>query len=380
MSVVPSSFLAVLDQNVPYYLVIDATNTIVKTGSAVTRLLLEDIEGRYLTEVFEVNGTIDGGNPAFPEEGRSTTKLSSKARGIILEGVRWNLMTGGVWILSPSTSENAGILNVDDFPRVPANAGYFLQNQFQKLLLGELSEVTAREGEQRLRADKLLRDISLIAAITSHDICNYMQVISSELDEIALDEGAAVSRPNLLRAHEACELATMLLHSMLTISGHSRDSQTQFSIDSTILEVEGLLASLKPANVILELNLACEGVNVFGERGGFVSSLLNTVKNASEAFDGARGRITISTCRSIECPGRAFIKICDTGPGLRHTNIEFQTHDLFTTKRHGTGLGLASVREFCCRCAWTMELVSESGFGTSVLLSAPIVNSFKKGG
>ena len=31
-----------------------------------------------------------------------------------------------------------------------------------------------------------------------------------------------------------------------------------------------------------------------------------------------------------------MIKICDTGPGLRHTNIDFQSHDLFTTKRDGT--------------------------------------------
>jgi signal transduction histidine kinase len=165
---------------------------------------------------------------------------------------------------------------------------------------------------------------------------------------------------------------------MLTISGHSRDSQTQFSIASTILEVEGLLGSLKPANVVLELNLVCEGVYVLGERGGFVSSLLNIVKNASEAFDGAHGQITISTFRSIECPERAFIKICDTGPGVRHTNIEFQTHDLFTTKRNGTGLGLASVREFCYRCAWTIELVSESGSGTSILLSAPIADFVKR--
>ena len=239
---------------------------------------------------------------------------------------------------------------------MPANSGYFLQTQFQKLLMVELSEVAAREREQRRRADKLLSDLSLIAAITSHDICNYMQIISCQLDEIALYEGAAASSSKLLRAHEACELATMLLHSMLTISGHSRELQTQFSIDSTISEVEGLLRSLLPVNVTLELNLACEGADVIGDRGGFVSSLLNTVKNASEAFAKRHGKITISSFRSIECPGRVVIKICDTGPGLRHTNIDFQSHDLFTTKRDGTGLGLASVREFCYRSAWIMEL------------------------
>lgn len=371
---VPSYFLKILDQNIPYYLIVDGSNTIVKSGPALTLLLREDIEGRCLTEAFKVHGATDVWKPASSEEVRSTAKLSSRARGIVLEGVRWNLTTGGegVWIFSPSISENAGSLSVDDFPRVPGNAAFFLQTQFQKLLMLELNEVAALEREQRLRADNLLKNISLIAAITSHDICNYMQTISIHLDEIALDEGAAGSRSTIMCAHEACELATMLLHSMLSISGHSRDAQTQFSVEATISEIAGLLKALTPENVVFELNLLSPGYEVLGERGGFVSSLLNLVKNASESFDGECGKIVISTLRSPKDTNHVLIKIDDTGPGLPSANIDFQSRDFFTTKRRGTGLGLASVREFCQRSGWTMEIASPAGRGTCILLEAPI--------
>lgn len=380
MEMVSKELLAILDQHIPCYLIVDGSNTIVKSGSALARFLLEQVEGRCLTEVFTVHGAIDGGNPASREAGRPNTKLRAKDRGIAFEGVRWNLAEAGIWLLSPSTSDDVGNLSVEDFPRLPGNASYFLQTQFQKLLMLELNEVAFLEREQRLRADGLLEDMSVIVAITSHDICNYMQIVSGTLDEIVLDEAEAGFRSSILAAREACDLATTLLHSMLSVSGHPREFLSRFSVGVTISELAGLLESIMPTKVELEIAISCQRVDVFGERGGFIASLLNLVKNASEAFGEKCGKIVISTHLSPKYTNRVLIKVSDTGPGLPLASIDSQNNNLFTSKRCGSGLGLASVRKFCERSGWTMEIESLTGRGTCILLSAPIADTMSSMG
>ena len=366
------SFFYILDQNIPAYLVVDGSNTIVKCGPAIARLLHEDVEGRCLTEVFIAPETMGGGNPFSTRADRSTL-LRSAAHGIELEGVRWNLARGTIWLLSPSTSNADGNIGVEDFPNVPANSGYFLQTQFQKLLVLELSEIATLEREQRLRADNLLKDISLIAAITSHDVCNYLQVITGSLDELLVAESPVKSRASVLRAHEASELATMLLHSMLHMTGFSRDLNAEFLLCATIAEIKLILHCLLPHHIQLELELSCTDFVVTGERGGFAASLLNLVKNSVEAIGQGDGIITISTFIKPEFPGEVFISIGDNGPGI--SDLEFLNSSqarFFTTKRSGSGLGLSSVRDFCNRFDWKIEMTS-TGRGTVIELRTSIL-------
>jgi len=68
---------------------------------------------------------------------------------------------------------------------------------------------------------------------------------------------------------------------------------------------------------------------------------LNLVRNAREAMDGG-GTLRLST--STE-EGTVHVRVEDTGPGVPEEARAHLFDPLFTTKRHGTGLGLALSRQ-----------------------------------
>jgi signal transduction histidine kinase len=81
--------------------------------------------------------------------------------------------------------------------------------------------------------------------------------------------------------------------------------------------------------------LQCDVVKIRG-------IVTNIIQNAVQAT-GLKGRVSIS----LEVDGEfATIKISDSGSGIPKENIEQIFEPMFTTKDDGTGLGLASCKQY----------------------------------
>jgi two-component system nitrogen regulation sensor histidine kinase GlnL len=93
-----------------------------------------------------------------------------------------------------------------------------------------------------------------------------------------------------------------------------------------------------------------------GNRDKLIQAFLNLVKNAAEAIQDARepGRIVLRTAfrpgMRLQVPGSAarvslplMIEVEDTGPGVPERLKPHLFDPFVTTKRNGTGLGLALV-------------------------------------
>jgi signal transduction histidine kinase len=63
----------------------------------------------------------------------------------------------------------------------------------------------------------------------------------------------------------------------------------------------------------------------------------NIVKNAAEAMEG-KGSLTVATSQAA---GMVRVEVSDTGPGIPEEMKERIFDPYYTTKKHGTGLGLA---------------------------------------
>ena len=93
--------------------------------------------------------------------------------------------------------------------------------------------------------------------------------------------------------------------------------------------------------------------DVLGNHDSLVQVLLNLVKNAAEALEGRTGTITLTTAYrqgvSMACDegGKRMlpIEVCviDDGPGAPPDLAEHLFDPFVTTKRRGSGLGLALV-------------------------------------
>ena len=73
-----------------------------------------------------------------------------------------------------------------------------------------------------------------------------------------------------------------------------------------------------------------------------------------------------------ERPPRAVVAIADDGPGMDEHTAERAFELFFTTKRSGTGVGLAITKRLVERQGGTIAIETEPGKGTTVLISLPL--------
>lgn len=122
------------------------------------------------------------------------------------------------------------------------------------------------------------------------------------------------------------------------------------------------------AKVKLDLHLAGDVPPVRGDGELLRQAVLNLVLNAVEAMpDG--GRLTISLERRAES---ALILVGDTGRGIppEQRNRVFQL--FFTTRKGGSGLGLATTFRIVQLHNGSIDFVSEAGMGTAFRIELPL--------
>jgi len=110
------------------------------------------------------------------------------------------------------------------------------------------------------------------------------------------------------------------------------------------------------------------GAYVVGDALSLRRVLENLADNAIDSLGGGVGRVTISIGRVV---GGVEVAVEDTGPGM---NAEEQARifdDFYTTKEHGTGLGLSVVRRLVMDLDGTVRVESEPGRGTRFVVEFP---------
>ena len=103
------------------------------------------------------------------------------------------------------------------------------------------------------------------------------------------------------------------------------------------------------------------------DRGQIEQVLINLLKNAHEA-GGAEGAVELV----ITCVGAdQRIEVRDRGSGMSQTVLAQALLPFYSTKRSGTGLGLALAREIAEAHGGRIQLANREGGGLSVILDFP---------
>jgi signal transduction histidine kinase len=103
------------------------------------------------------------------------------------------------------------------------------------------------------------------------------------------------------------------------------------------------------------------------DEGQIRQVILNLLRNAREATPRG-GRIRVAMRAEGE---DVLLSISDTGAGVPHDVVPQIFDAFFTTKEHGTGLGLPLVRQIVVAHGGTIECSSEPGHGTTFLVRLP---------
>jgi signal transduction histidine kinase len=131
-----------------------------------------------------------------------------------------------------------------------------------------------------------------------------------------------------------------------------------------------LNAELVQANVKLSthFDLALKTINADAEQ--LWQAVLNLIRNSCEAMPGG-GELIIGTWRDGE---RALLRVRDTGKGMNPEQVQRVFTPFFTTKKEGTGLGLALVQQIVTEHGGHIECESASGMGSSFTIVLPLAN------
>jgi signal transduction histidine kinase len=240
-----------------------------------------------------------------------------------------------------------------------------------------LDEVIARVLE-RARVMKSEPGLGQLAGSIAHDFKNLLTCISGNLylAQAKLDQSHE-SVAAIKRAEQGSLRANQLAEKLMQLSKRSDTSRKAAALPEAIEEC--LALCLAGRLIERSLEIPTDLPKAAMDEGELCQVLNNLIINAAQATpDG--GKLSIVAAKALLegenaiflPPGRYLrIRITDTGCGVAPEILDRIFEPYFTTKEEGSGLGLASVKGIMERCKGSVEVDSEVGKGTSVLLTIP---------
>jgi two-component system, NtrC family, sensor histidine kinase PilS len=112
------------------------------------------------------------------------------------------------------------------------------------------------------------------------------------------------------------------------------------------------------ADIAQDLQPVC----VLGDAEALRGAILNLLINAAQAIEGNGGRIVVSARGEGD---RAVIQVSDNGKGIPEADLPHVFDPFFSTKEHGTGLGLALAHSAVQSVGGTISVESRVGQGST---------------
>ena len=146
-------------------------------------------------------------------------------------------------------------------------------------------------------------------------------------------------------------------------------SPEKTSLNRLARELCSLQTLALPKLTKLELELAADLPECALDRDLVSLALENLLRNAAEAMPRG-GTITLKTSRARS--GESVnVSVADDGEGMDARELEQATSEFYTTKTHGSGLGLSFVERVARAHGGSLRLASWPGRGTLVELTFP---------
>jgi signal transduction histidine kinase len=258
-------------------------------------------------------------------------------------------------------------------------AHYHLENTVQQRTAALQAEIQERKKLEaaKIQAERLAM-VGTMAAQVAHEIRNPLGSITFNLDLIhreidQLSEGASHS-PN-----EARTLTNEMRAEVRRIQRVIEDYLQFARLPQLNRRLVALNAFLEQKLVFYGTELGRENIKlrthfdpalptINADAEQLWQALLNLIRNSRQAMpDG--GELTIGTWRD---GGRVQLRVTDNGKGMTEEQLAQLFVPFFTTKKEGTGLGLALVQQIVTEHGGHVECQSVAGQGSTFTMFLPL--------
>ena len=231
--------------------------------------------------------------------------------------------------------------------------------------------------EELLRANRF-DSLGQLAGGIAHDFNNLLTTI---LGGVSLAKDSR-DYSGLENSERACIAAKGLSKQLLTYSkGGTAVRQvirpTDFLTDAVRLSAAG-------SAVKVELTAPATLGTICVDRAQILQVFQNLIINAVQAMPTGQGNVWVSAGEVALAAGQVkplaagrylAVEVRDNGSGIPAAQLQKIFAPFFTTKKHGTGLGLATVLSIVTRHGGQIGVDSEVGTGTAFTVFLPLANA-----
>jgi PAS domain S-box-containing protein len=232
--------------------------------------------------------------------------------------------------------------------------------------------------EEDLLRSRKLESLGVLAGGIAHDFNNLLTAILGNIAlSLSLSKPGDETHRRLVEAEKASLRAQDLTQQLLTFSRGGAPVREAASIADLVSDSAGF--ALRGSNVRLDCS-SQEGLWPAQVDPGQISQVVNNlIINASQAMPEG-GTVTIRMENAAIAPGDPMplhpgdyvkIVVADEGVGILPEHLERIFDPYFTTKRKGSGLGLATVYSIVKRHDGHVEVASTPGRGTVFTIWLP---------
>ena len=228
-------------------------------------------------------------------------------------------------------------------------------------------------AEAELLKKERLSVLGQFTATVANELRNPLSAIRNTLftmREIASSSGLQLDRP-IARIQRSIARCDRIIGDLLEYIRNPELSRISVNFDEWLRDVL-VEHGLPPSVTLVEEYVARDAiVRIDADRIRHV--VINLIDNAAQALGemppGTPLRIAV---RSVLVDGALELSVTDTGPGIAPENMARIFEPLFSTKSFGAGLGLSTVKQIVVQHGGTIEIDSELGVGTRVVIRLPV--------
>lgn len=265
--------------------------------------------------------------------------------------------------------------------------GYVVNDEKKEpsLYVGIATDITERKALQdRVAQEERLELIGRIASELAHDFNNILGSVRI-LTHLATTKADLqhISIPELTKILSALDQGASVVNSLLAAARREELLPQILAIAELLNDIQPLVVTTLGSNIELQIINDAQDCSVSVDRSAFARALLNLALNAKEAMNG-RGRCTLRVrLQDIDenhpqvqqgdvKPGVfVCIEFSDNGPGMSQEVRQRAFQPFYTTKKTGSGLGLASVAGFANQSGGFAEIAGEDKHGSTIRILLP---------
>lgn len=217
-------------------------------------------------------------------------------------------------------------------------------------------------------------EIARLAGGLAHEIKNPLSTILLNMELLAEDV-EAIDAPEARRARRKidvvereCRRLESLLNDFLNFA---RAHNLELEASDVNREIREIVDFFRPkaeeSKIEIIAYLAADLPSVMLDKSSFHRALLNLVLNAQQAMPKG-GQLVI---RTRSTGNEVAIDLIDTGTGIDQKTLDNLFDAFFSTKRGGSGLGLATTRKIIQAHGGRISVQSELNFGTQFTVTLP---------